>query len=122
LEVRIVTYKNGKSKGLAYVDFEDEKSASKAIVQTDNMLIGDKQIAVSISNPPKRSIVPPNDQQPTSKSEKQIKIQQSSLGGGTMTNRTAATSNDDKPKQTISSFMPRAQMLNNARKMKLNLK
>ena len=48
-EVRIVTYKNGKSKGLAYAEFEDEQSASKALIQTDGMLIGEYQIAVAIS-------------------------------------------------------------------------
>ena len=48
-EVRIVTYKNGKSKGLAYAEFEDEQSASKALLQTDGMLIGENQIAVAIS-------------------------------------------------------------------------
>ncbi len=49
-EVRIVTYKNGKSKGLAYAEFEDEASASKALIQTDGMLVGDNQISVAISN------------------------------------------------------------------------
>ena len=53
--MRIVTYRNGKSKGLAYVDFEDEQSASKALIQTDGMLIGDFQISVAISNPPKKN-------------------------------------------------------------------
>ena len=53
-EVRLVTYKSGKPKGLAYVDFEDEQSASKALIQTDGMLIGENQITVAISNPPKR--------------------------------------------------------------------
>ena len=47
-EARIVTYKNGKSKGIAYVEFEDEASASKALIQTDGMLIGDFQISVAI--------------------------------------------------------------------------
>ncbi len=48
-DVRIVTYKNGKSKGLAYAEFEDETSASKALIQTDGMLIGENQISVAIS-------------------------------------------------------------------------
>jgi RNA recognition motif-containing protein len=54
-EVRIVTFKSGKSKGLAYVEYKDEGCAAKAILQTDNMLIGEHQISVAISNPPKKN-------------------------------------------------------------------
>ncbi|KAL0271899.1 UNVERIFIED_CONTAM: hypothetical protein PYX00_005061 [Menopon gallinae] len=53
-DVRLVTYRNGHSKGLAYVDYEDEASAAQAILKTDGLLIGDKQISVAISNPPSR--------------------------------------------------------------------
>ncbi|XP_017875823.1 squamous cell carcinoma antigen recognized by T-cells 3-like isoform X2 [Ceratina calcarata] len=57
-EVRIVTYRNGHSKGLAYVDFEDENSAAKALLAADGMKIDDKVISVAISQPPERKKVP----------------------------------------------------------------
>ena len=53
-DVRIVTYRNGHSKGLAYVDFDDEVSANKALIATDGMTIEDKVISVAISQPPQR--------------------------------------------------------------------
>lgn len=53
-DVRLVVFRNGHSKGLAYVDFHDEVSAAQAILKTDGMKIGDKEISVAISNPPGR--------------------------------------------------------------------
>lgn len=38
--VRIVTHKNGKAKGVAYVDFEDVESATKAVNAEDLILLG----------------------------------------------------------------------------------
>lgn len=53
-EVRLATFKNGKSKGWAFVEFDDESSASKALVKTDGTVVGGKEISVAISNPPAR--------------------------------------------------------------------
>ncbi|KAF7993705.1 hypothetical protein HCN44_010300 [Aphidius gifuensis] len=53
-DVRLVTYRNGHSKGIAYVDFVDDKSAGKAVLAVDGMSIGDKIISVAISQPPER--------------------------------------------------------------------
>ncbi|XP_063971619.1 squamous cell carcinoma antigen recognized by T-cells 3-like isoform X1 [Lytechinus pictus] len=53
-DARIVTYKSGVPKGLAYVDFEDEACASKAVIGLDNTQIGEHTITVAISNPPTR--------------------------------------------------------------------
>ncbi|XP_065333325.1 squamous cell carcinoma antigen recognized by T-cells 3 [Cloeon dipterum] len=53
-DVRLVTYRNGHSKGLAYVDFEDEASAAHALVKTDGLVLEDKTISVAISRPPER--------------------------------------------------------------------
>ena len=53
-DIRIVTYRNGHSKGLAYVEFQDEQSAAKALVATDGMMIENKVISVAISQPPPR--------------------------------------------------------------------
>jgi RNA recognition motif-containing protein len=75
-EIRVVTHKSGKSKGLAYVEFDDEASASKAILQTDNMLIGEFQISVAISNPPKKNLTSDDSDRLTT-----------SLGSGTVKQR-----------------------------------
>jgi len=116
-EVRIVTYKNGKSKGLAYVDFEDEQSASKALVQTDGMMIGEHQISVSISNPPKRK--QPIDQ---SKPESSTSMASTSLGAGSLSSRinTSTTTTRTTTTTTTSTFLPRSQLMSN-RKKTLNL-
>jgi hypothetical protein len=36
-EVRLITYRNGHSKGLAFVEFQDEGAAAKALVKTDGI-------------------------------------------------------------------------------------
>ena len=38
-EVRLPTYRNGHSKGIAFVDYEDELSAATALIKTDNIYI-----------------------------------------------------------------------------------
>ncbi|CAI9716579.1 squamous cell carcinoma antigen recognized by T-cells 3-like isoform X1 [Octopus vulgaris] len=53
-DVRLVTYRNGAPKGLAYVEYEDPSDATKAILKTDGLTIGEHTISVSISNPPSR--------------------------------------------------------------------
>lgn len=53
-DVRLVTYRNGHSKGLAYIEYEDENSASAALVKTDGSKIREHIISVAISNPPER--------------------------------------------------------------------
>ncbi|KZC14699.1 PREDICTED: squamous cell carcinoma antigen recognized by T-cells 3-like [Dufourea novaeangliae] len=77
-EVRIVTYRNGHSKGLAYVDFEDATSAAKALLATDGMKIGDKEISVAVSKPPERKKIQTADDVPPVKS----------LGGTTVSRTT----------------------------------
>lgn len=53
-DVRLVTYRNGHSKGLAYVEFINEASAEKAVRATDGMTIQGKVISVALSQPPER--------------------------------------------------------------------
>lgn len=77
-EVRLVTYRNGHSKGLAYVEYHDEVTAAKALLNTDGMKIQDKVISVAISQPPDRK------KTQTEENAGQVK----SLGG-TSTSRTA---------------------------------
>ncbi|XP_074525920.1 squamous cell carcinoma antigen recognized by T-cells 3 [Halichoeres trimaculatus] len=55
-EVRMVTYRSGKPKGLAYVEFADEAQASHAVLKMDGMEIEGNKISVAISNPPRRNI------------------------------------------------------------------
>ncbi|KAL4711921.1 hypothetical protein ACJJTC_006090 [Scirpophaga incertulas] len=51
-DVRVVTFKDGKPKGLAYIDFEEESAASAAVAQTDGSTLGDRKISVALSAPP----------------------------------------------------------------------
>lgn len=53
--MRVVTFRNGVPKGHAYVEFETEDEASRALVATDGVVFGSKAISVAISNPPTRS-------------------------------------------------------------------
>ena len=42
LDVRLPTFRSGQSKGVAFVDFEDEVSAATALVKTDGTQMGDR--------------------------------------------------------------------------------
>ncbi|UJR35109.1 hypothetical protein I4U23_027880 [Adineta vaga] len=53
-DVRLVTHKSGKSKGLAYVEFHDAQTASQALIQVDGTVLDGHTIRVAISNPPQR--------------------------------------------------------------------
>nr|XP_012233756.1 PREDICTED: squamous cell carcinoma antigen recognized by T-cells 3-like [Linepithema humile] len=97
-EVRLVTYRNGHSKGLAYVEYHDEATAAKALLSTDGMKIQDKVISVAISQPPDR---------------KKGQMMEEATGqvrslGGTITSRTAF----GVPK-TLLSMIPRNIKTNN---------
>ncbi|PAV76131.1 hypothetical protein WR25_20387 [Diploscapter pachys] len=50
---RIVTFKSGVSKGIAYVDMGNEKDAKKA-VDAEELVLLEKQLTVLLSNPPKK--------------------------------------------------------------------
>lgn len=58
-DIRVVTFKDGKPKGLAYVDYEDEKSAAEAVEKTNGMLVADRNIEVAVSAPPPRAPAAP---------------------------------------------------------------
>ncbi|XP_062890196.1 squamous cell carcinoma antigen recognized by T-cells 3 [Mobula hypostoma] len=53
-EIRLVTNRSGKPKGLAYVEFENETQASQAVLKLDGTVVKDHTIRVAISNPPQR--------------------------------------------------------------------
>ncbi|XP_066512483.1 squamous cell carcinoma antigen recognized by T-cells 3-like [Hoplias malabaricus] len=52
--VRLVTNRSGRSKGLAYVEFENEEQASQAVLKLDRTKVENHTISVAISNPPAR--------------------------------------------------------------------
>ncbi|XP_046840830.1 squamous cell carcinoma antigen recognized by T-cells 3-like [Xenia sp. Carnegie-2017] len=53
-QVRLVTNRAGKSKGYAYVEFEDESGAAAAVLKQDQKTVKNRVINVALSNPPKR--------------------------------------------------------------------
>ncbi|KAM5191246.1 squamous cell carcinoma antigen recognized by T-cells 3 [Mantella aurantiaca] len=53
-EIRLVTNRSGKPKGLAYIEYENEAQASQAVMKLDGAKIKDHTIRVAISNPPMR--------------------------------------------------------------------
>ncbi|XP_058491737.1 squamous cell carcinoma antigen recognized by T-cells 3 [Solea solea] len=72
-EVRLVTYRSGKPKGLAYVEFADETQASQAVLKMDGMEIEDNKITVAISNPPRRNMMDaPGSSKPTNLMPRQV--------------------------------------------------
>nr|XP_057927176.1 squamous cell carcinoma antigen recognized by T-cells 3 [Doryrhamphus excisus] len=63
-DVRLVTYRSGKPKGLAYVEFADEAQASQAVLKMDGLCVDGNKISVAISNPPRRYTNKPGPSQP----------------------------------------------------------
>ncbi|XP_004636339.1 squamous cell carcinoma antigen recognized by T-cells 3 isoform X2 [Octodon degus] len=55
-DLRLVTNRAGKPKGLAYVEYENESQASQAVMKMDGMTIKENIIKVAISNPPQRKV------------------------------------------------------------------
>lgn len=50
-DIRLVTFRNGHSKGWAYVEFKDAKTAEKAVLDKNDFEIGDRKLFVAISDP-----------------------------------------------------------------------
>ncbi|XP_028400531.1 squamous cell carcinoma antigen recognized by T-cells 3-like isoform X2 [Dendronephthya gigantea] len=53
-QVRLVTNRSGKSKGYAYVEYEDEAGAAAAVLKQDQSTLNNRVINVALSNPPKK--------------------------------------------------------------------
>lgn len=53
-DVRIVTHKDGKPKGLAYIEYEDEASAAEAVSKVHGMMLAERKLDVAFSAPPPR--------------------------------------------------------------------
>lgn len=65
-EIRLVTYRSGKPKGLAYVEFANESQASQAVLKMDGLEVEGNKISVAISNPPRRNTMDkPGSSRPT---------------------------------------------------------
>ncbi|ROI27667.1 Squamous cell carcinoma antigen recognized by T-cells 3 [Anabarilius grahami] len=54
--IRLVTNRSGKPKGLAYVEYENEAQASKAVQKMDGTMLENFTLSVAISNPPSRKM------------------------------------------------------------------
>ena len=52
--MRVVTFRNGHSKGIAYIDYVTASDANKAVLKLDNHVIEGQTITVAISQPPVR--------------------------------------------------------------------
>ncbi|NXX47684.1 SART3 protein, partial [Tricholaema leucomelas] len=55
-DIRLVTNRAGKPKGLAYVEYESEAQASQAVLKMDGLTVKEHVIKVAISNPPLRRL------------------------------------------------------------------
>uniref|UniRef100_A0A2M4AE49 Putative rna-binding protein sart3 rrm superfamily n=1 Tax=Anopheles triannulatus TaxID=58253 RepID=A0A2M4AE49_9DIPT len=51
-DIRIVCFRNGRSKGLAYLEYESEAAAKRAVLKMDQHVIDGFTITVAISAPP----------------------------------------------------------------------
>ncbi|CAP26297.2 Protein CBG06075 [Caenorhabditis briggsae] len=50
--VRRVTHRDGKPKGVAFIDFESESSAQQCVASGDKLVLRERDLEVAISNPP----------------------------------------------------------------------
>lgn len=125
-DVRIVTYRNGHSKGLAYVEYQDEDTAGKALLSTDGMKIADKVISVAISQPPGRKKAQTSEQVLPVKSLGGTTVSRTTFGMPktllSMVPRTVKTTSANGSAHTVANSVP--QKLNNQdfRNMLLNKK
>ncbi|VDK73019.1 unnamed protein product [Onchocerca ochengi] len=53
-DIRIVTHKSGKSKGCAYIEYENDDDAANAVKAGEDLILLERKLSVAISNPPKR--------------------------------------------------------------------
>ncbi|TKS78710.1 Squamous cell carcinoma antigen recognized by T-cells 3 [Collichthys lucidus] len=71
-DVRLVTYRSGKPKGLAYVEFAEEAQAAQAVLKMDGMEVDGNKISVAISNPPRRMDKPGSNRPTTDMMPRQV--------------------------------------------------
>lgn len=73
-EVRIITHKSGRSKGLAYVEFPDEKMANEALKAKDQTQIGEHTITVAISAPPPKQDTKLKEREPIRHARSRLQV------------------------------------------------
>uniref|UniRef100_A0A8R1I4Z5 RRM domain-containing protein n=1 Tax=Caenorhabditis japonica TaxID=281687 RepID=A0A8R1I4Z5_CAEJA len=52
--VRRVTHRDGKPKGVAYVDFKTEEDAQKCVTTPEKLMLRERELAVALSDPPRK--------------------------------------------------------------------
>ena len=102
--VRLIEFRNGKSKGIAFVEFASEAEAAKAIMATDGMDLdgSGRAIEVAISNPPAKK--GGKGSRPPTGSAAAAVDPEKSLGGGSREGPRG------RGRSQIAAFMPRALM------------
>ncbi|KAM3964063.1 RNA-binding protein 4F [Aphomia sociella] len=58
-DIRIVTFKDGKPKGLAYIEYSDEAAAQAAVVGCASLELAGRRVDVALSAPPPRGPAAP---------------------------------------------------------------
>ncbi|XP_055328000.1 squamous cell carcinoma antigen recognized by T-cells 3-like isoform X2 [Paramacrobiotus metropolitanus] len=71
-DVRIVTHKNGTSKGIAYVEFNSPNTARRALQEMDGKEIFGKPMNIAISNPPAKPTGATKSVKPSDESFRQM--------------------------------------------------
>ncbi len=107
--VRLIEFRNGHSKGIAYVEFEEESDAARAVIAADGLVVEDRTIEVAISNPPAKAA---NKQQTSSDSS--VKSLGSHRGGGAA----RSTGGRGRGKSNLGALLPRALMTKKAEESK----
>ena len=101
--VRLIEYRNGTSKGIAFVEFASDAEAARAIMATDGMELDGMAIEVAISNPPAKKGGKGNPPYPaTADTEK-------ALGGGRR-GAEGAEGPRGRGRSQLAAFMPRVLM------------
>lgn len=73
-DVRLITHKSGRPKGLAYVEFPNEQLANEALKAKDQCQIGDHIISVAISAPPPKTETKMRDREPTRHARSRLQV------------------------------------------------
>lgn len=73
-DVRLITHKSGRPKGLAYVEFPSEEMAKEALKAKDQCQIGEHTISVAISAPPPKKDSKQPDREPVRHARSRLQV------------------------------------------------
>uniref|UniRef100_A0A182QHB1 RRM domain-containing protein n=1 Tax=Anopheles farauti TaxID=69004 RepID=A0A182QHB1_9DIPT len=108
-DIRIVCFRSGKSKGLAYLEYETETAAKNAVLKMDQFVVDGFTITVAISSPPPKKNPTATDAKLATGAEHELLSgTSSSLGSG---KRQLARGD---VKQKLSAMIPTAVLKKNA--------